>query len=227
LRNLFGIVASAGHLLEADPEDRQRATLLDAIEMAALRGGQLTSDLLARTRRQPSGLAVVDVNARLGNLAPMIRALAGRALVRIERRPGRLPARLDADAFDAAILELVTNARKALSTGNSVRIRARGAGHRIWISILDDGDGMTSEMLARALGERPSGTRGNGLGRVQAFVSSAHGRMRIRSRKGRGTVASISLPTLLRAAPVARHATESNLFGTKEKHDEERQPAAA
>jgi len=225
LRNLFAVLASAGHLLEGDPEEPERAQLLAAIESAAQRGAQLTSVLLDASRPGPT--AVVDVNARLATLAPMIRALAGRASVHIDCGTRRSPARLDADAFDAAILELVANARAALSAWNSLTVRAHDAGHRIWISIVDDGDGMSPDQLAKALRQRPAGSRGNGLARVQSFVRTAHGRMRVRSRKGRGTIVTISLPTLLGAAQGGRNRRSSPFSLMAEKHDEARQPAVA
>ena len=48
LRNLFGIVSSASHLLERDPPPDRRAMLLDALSQAARRGGVLTTALLAK-----------------------------------------------------------------------------------------------------------------------------------------------------------------------------------
>lgn len=217
LRNLFGVVASAGHLLEDDPQGIRRTRLLEAIEDAASRGSQLTTALLASAEPRPR--VRIDVNARIASLEPMMHALAGRAAVHFERSPIPLPARLDAAGLDAAVLELVANARNALAAWNQVIVRARPAGKRIWLTVADDGDGMTAAELAEALRGRGA-ARGNGLARVAEFVRNAHGRMRIRTRKGTGTAVTISLPMILGMAGVQHPAPAPE--HQQENSDEER-----
>lgn len=227
LRNLFGIMASAGRLLEDSPSDARRAKLLRAIESAAERGGQLTTDLLAR--RGPAPGRTFDACQRFAALEPMMQALAGRASIRIDCPQAQLPVRLDPAGFDAAILELVANARAALSPQGRITVRLRTVGRRIWLSVADNGDGMDPIALASALRspEAPS-AHGTGLGRVRLFACEAHGRMHVRSRKGRGTVVSLNLPMVISMAfdePIARQARRSPQ--TQEKFHENRQPVAA
>jgi len=195
LRNLFGIVASARHLLDDQPGEDKRAQLLDAIEGAARRGGQLTTDLLASTC--DTTITTFDCNARIASLETMIRALPGRDMsVWIDLRPGCLMARLDVAAFDAALLELIANACSASS--NHIIIRARGTASRIRLTVADNGKGMSRPELSTALRAPPSpASHGTGLGRVDHFVRQSHGRLRIRSREGCGTIVSMSLPKVL------------------------------
>ncbi|MEN2791806.1 HAMP domain-containing sensor histidine kinase [Sphingomonas oligophenolica] len=227
LRNLFGVLAAAGRLLEDDPSEARRAKLLSAIASAAERGGQLTTDLLAR--RWPVEPSAFDACARLATLEPMMQALAGRASIRIDRPKGPLPVRADTAGFDAAILELVANARAALSAWNHITVRVHAAGKRIWLTVADDGDGMDAGTLATALdGRETQSANGTGLGRVSRFAREADGSMHIRSRKGRGTVVSLNLPMVISGAvdesvaPKARHFPQA-----KEKIRENRQPIAA
>lgn len=227
LRNLFGIMASAGRLLEDNPSDARRAKLLSAIESAAERGGQLTTDLLAR--RGPAQARTFDACQRLAALEPMMQALAGRASIRIDCPQGQLPVRLDAAGFDAAILELVANARAALSPWDRITVRLHRVGRRIWLSVADNGDGMDPPALASALrGAQTPSTHGTGLGRVRRFAREAHGRMHVRTRQGRGTVVSLNLPMVISMAfdePIAPQARYSPK--AKEKFHENRQPVAA
>lgn len=229
LRNLFGVVASAGHMLEDALPAERRTLLLDAIEDAALRGGRLTTDLLmqgdpARTTD------VVDVTHHLAALNPLICALAGRHVeVRMGLCVERLPVRLDPAGLDAAILELVANARAALLSPGTILIRAKRIGTRALLIVADTGRGMSEAELARALRgcDAPSAT-GTGLGRVRGFAWSARARLRIRSREGRGTVVSLNLPLVLKLASVepAVPPVRRN-HSAEETGHEKRQPVTA
>lgn len=199
LRNLFGIVASAKHVLERDPGRPQRIALLEAIEDAAMRGGQLTTDLLAMGGRSQK-FEAIDVGARLADLAPMMNALGG-SQIHSDLEVGCLGAfaRIDADAFDATILELVANA--AAADARMISIRAHKAGRRLWILVADDGRGMTPGTLAHArLGLDDGAAHGAGLSRVHHFVNASHGQFKIRSRPFGGTTMAITLPALLTVA---------------------------
>lgn len=227
LRNLFGVVAAAKHLLAKRPTEGKRTFLLDALEGAALRGGQLTTELLASGA---SGqLEIVDLNERIKGLEPMMRTLlGGDAALGLDLCEGCLPVRIDQAGLDAAILELVANARAALPAAGRIRIRTRLVGSRIWVSIADDGWGMSPTKLEQAMRGRMGGANGTGLGRVRNFLNAAHGRFHIRSRETRGTVVCMNLPMVLSAAlgePVALNGRMSP--PDKESKHEDRQPATA
>ena len=194
LRNLFGIVASARNCLGDLPQDDRSLSLLDAIEQAALRGSALTTELLAERKRDSGSL---DVGRRLEALEPMLRAITGRTVdLRLDIGAGRCLVGACPDDFDAVLVELVVNACKALRTRGRVVVRTRRAGETIRIMVADNGRGM-SDLAARAA-ERgqygPTGAHGTGLGRIHHFAGDADGRLRIRSRPGRGTIVALTLP---------------------------------
>lgn len=227
LRNLFGIVASAKHILERDPARAQRIALLEALEDAATRGGELTSGLLANGA-PARAVAGVDVADRIAGLRPMALALAGaRIELDFEVAPGAMPVRMTAADFDAAILELVANAGAA--EASIIVLRVRRVGGRIWIMVADDGPGMTRRLLDRARhGGFAAGAHGTGLARVRHFVRSTHGQFLVRSRPGGGTTIALILPMVLKltngedGAPFRRHDPKH-----EEKTHEDRQPVAA
>src|SRR3546814_3385422 len=53
--------------------------------------------------------------------------------------------RFDASALDAALVELVANARTALATGGRIIVRAKRAGRRLWVTVADTGKGMSQQ----------------------------------------------------------------------------------
>lgn len=201
LRNLFGVVASARHMLDDGPPPERRILLLDAIEDAAMRGARLTTELLAR-RRASHMADKADLCHNLAGLEPLMGALAGRhAEIRMDLPACRLPVRFNPADFDAAVLELVANASAAIDGPGEILIRVKRIGKRVWLMVGDTGSGMTRLELERALrGSAIPSATGTGLGRVILFARSHHGRLRIRSRKGRGTVAFLNLPLVLKTA---------------------------
>lgn len=199
IRNLFGVVASATHMLEEDgPPPARRAMLLGAIEDAATRGARLTTDLLGRAADEPK-CAAVDLNEELRALEGLLRALAGcRAEIHLDLSNLTLPVKINRPGFEATMLELVTNACAAFDSPGSIAIRTRRAGQRARICIADNAAGMNPAILRNALsGTISQSAEGNGLNRVRRFVSESHGRLHIRSHEGRGTVAMISFPLVL------------------------------
>lgn len=227
LRNLFGIVASAKHLLDKQPTGTRRTVLLDAIEDAATRGGQLTTGLLMPAVPD-AGIERVDINGQLRSLLPMMRALTnGTTDIALDLCADAGRVRLRPVDLDAAILELVANAHAAGAA--HIIVRSRRVAARAWISVVDNGHGMDAPTLAAARrgvdGRRAYGT---GLCRVHQFVRATHGRFRIRSRPGVGTLMSMNLPTVLRLAASEPAAFPATAPRPMEKSDEEdRQPVTA
>src|SRR3546814_4063333 len=53
--------------------------------------------------------------------------------------------RFDASALDAALVELVANARTALATRRRIIVRAKRAGRRLWDTVADPRKGMSQQ----------------------------------------------------------------------------------
>jgi CheY-like chemotaxis protein/anti-sigma regulatory factor (Ser/Thr protein kinase) len=120
------------------------------------------------------------------------------------------PALADANQVELAVLNLAVNARDAMPSGGSITIdvgEETVAGDRedlktgdyVRLSVIDSGEGMDEETLARAA--EPFFTtkgvgRGTGLGlsTVHGLMDQLGGCLRLRSRKGEGTTAEMWLP---------------------------------
>ena len=125
--------------------------------------------------------------------------------------------RIDPPQFNAAILNLVINARDAMPEGGEVRISTASiAAERstldaapvnyVRVRVEDNGSGMPDEVLQKVFQPffTTKGERGTGLGLAQvgAFVHDAGGHVRVVSDPGQGTTVDLFFP-----------AVESNLAG--------------
>jgi polar amino acid transport system substrate-binding protein len=101
-----------------------------------------------------------------------------------------------------AVLEvLLSNATAAFPAGQPGRVAVTAAARagQVVIEVLDDGAGMTPEVLQRAFdpffstrdGDR--GAAGLGLPVARSLVEAAQGRLLLESREGRGTRATVEL----------------------------------
>jgi len=224
LRNLFGIVASAGHGLERDPGPAQRLVLVEAIEDAAMRGSTLTSELLGAYPATAHATAC-DIGERLVRLEPMARALTGlRATLDVAISDAHAVVRLVPADFDAAILELIANATTA--GASRIVLRCRRVGRRLWVTVADNGPGMP--VCGAARHDRGDGARGRGLARVRHFATAAHGQFLLRSRPAAGTTITMILPTVLKlGGGRPRAPSRGRSLQHKDMDHEDRHSAAA
>ena len=208
--NLLTPIVGALDMIRSRIDDvrlkRMAATALDS----ARRGARLTSQLLAFSRLQRISMKPVAVNEVILNMKDFLRHAIGRA-VKIETRldPSVAHARCDENQLENAILNLAINARDAMPGGGTLTIAtSRGrepdapdlaGGDYVRVTVTDDGEGMSPEVLARATepfySTKPLG-KGTGLGLAQVYgiAQQSGGTVRIESEAGKGTTVHILLP---------------------------------
>ncbi|MNP37466.1 Sensor protein ZraS [compost metagenome] len=108
------------------------------------------------------------------------------------------------DTLVGSLLNLIENAIQAAGREVRLKVHLYRRDDSLRLSIADDGPGMDAATLAR-LGEpffttRNTGT-GLGLAVVKAVARAHQGELRLRSRPGRGTCATLILPLI--AAPAS------------------------
>lgn len=108
------------------------------------------------------------------------------------------------DTLVGTVLNLVENAIQAAGRDVRLKVHLYQRGNSLRLSVSDNGPGMSAETLAR-LGEpffttKTTGT-GLGLAVVKAVAKAHQGELRLRSRPGVGTCATLILPLIL-AQPV-------------------------
>ena len=213
--NLLTVIIGALDMVLRSPDDpARRQRLGEAALAAARRGERLTHQLLAFSRRQTLRPEPCDLNALIRESEPLLRRAVGEA-VGFELRlvEGGAHAHIDPAQFEAALLNLVVNARDAVSDGGCVRVETDvrqmpadntaelEAGDYVRITVSDDGEGMTEDVMQRVFEPffttKPVG-KGTGLGlsQVYGFVRQSGGGVSIASTPGRGSEISLYLPAL-------------------------------
>lgn len=207
--NQLAVVLGYAEFLESQAAERPE--LLEPvreIRFAASRAARLTKDLLAVGRRQALVTRTLDLNEVVGALAPGIRELAGPAIsLELAPAPEAAPVSADRAELERSILALAANATEAMPHGGRLRLSvtvsnsrgSAGAPGLVTLEVLDEGVGMTAEVLAHALEPffttKPFGeSRGLGLAAVHGAVAQLGGEVTIESEPGKGTRVRIRLP---------------------------------
>jgi signal transduction histidine kinase len=207
--NLLTVVRGTADLLRRPGlAEARRMRYAESIAQVAERAAQLTSQLLAFSRRQPLHPEVVDLNARLQGMLMMFERLLGAQYsVDTDFDPGLCPVEVDPTQLEVAILNIVVNARDAMAEGGMLTVTTsrwpRDAAEDDQkfsaVSISDTGTGMDAETLARAM--EPFFTtkivgKGTGLGlsQVYGFATQSGGEVMIDSIVGRGATVRLILP---------------------------------
>ena len=211
--NLLTVVSGSLQLLETEVHGQDARELVASAMRSVARGAELTAKLLAFARRQRLLPREVDVAALARDIERVLQRTLGDAVrLRLELDEGLPTAYADAGQLEAALLNLVLNARDALVDGGEIVLAAAqvhldtpdratglGAGSYLRLSVRDTGCGMSAETLARAMEPfftTKGGERGSGLGlsMVYGFARQSGGGLRIDSRPGAGTQAHLFLP---------------------------------
>ena len=215
--NLLTAILGNIDLIESTAGLSDRAKrLAGAARKAAERGATLTNSLLAFSRRQPLKIETLDVNAIVHEFVPLAdRAIGETITLKLLLTATGPHCHADAAQLEAAILNLVINARDAMAdTGgvltiitNSVNLSARDLGDNddakpgnfVAISVRDTGAGIAPEIIGHVF--EPFFTtkdvgRGSGLGlsQVFGFVRQSGGHITIESTPDLGTTVTLLLP---------------------------------
>ena len=211
--NLLATIIPNLELAQSRIKDEYVLKHLENAMRAAERGGQLTNQLLAFSRRHEILAEPVDVNQVVSEACEMLPRTIGPNI--------EIETALDGDAWwamtelgqlELAILNLAINARDAMPAGGKLTIATRNMargygrgfppldpGDYVTISVSDTGTGMTEEVRRRAF--EPFFTtkathKGTGLGlsMVYGLTQQYGGIVTIDSEIGNGTTVRIYLP---------------------------------
>ncbi|MEJ7805945.1 MAG: PAS domain S-box protein [Telluria sp.] len=216
--NLLSVMSNGLTVLKFRRSDPEDVKVIEAMERAALRGATLTQQLLTFARQQPLKQDNYDLNDVLTSFEAVLRR-AVRGSVRFDLHlAAKLPlVRVDAPQVEAAVLNLLVNARDAtpdggqisMSTGvttlRALQVGNLPAGQYVSIRVTDTGEGMSADVIARAVEPfyttKPVG-KGTGLGlsHVYGLMHQSGGDLAITSTLGAGTSVELYFPALASAA---------------------------
>jgi PAS domain S-box-containing protein len=220
--NLLGVITGYGDLLlnEIGPGHPSHRRVVE-IRKAADRAATLTRQLLAFSRKQVLQLRVLDLNAVVAGIEPMLRRLIGEHIdlvTALDTDLGRVKA--DAGQIEQVIANLAVNARDAMPKGGKLLIETADVqldavyaatrpdarpGPHVMLAVSDTGHGMDAETLGHMFEpffttKGPGQGTGLGLATVYGIVRQLGGQVMVYSEVGRGTSFKIYLPRLEDAA---------------------------
>nr|WP_233285752.1 PAS domain-containing sensor histidine kinase [Bradyrhizobium acaciae] len=188
---------------------------MDAASTSAHRAANLTSRLLAFSRRQSLDSKPTDINALVRSLSDLLHHTVDENIsIAIETNEDVPAAIVDANQLENAILNLAINARDAMPHGGKLTVetsvvdldatytRSRpgiSPGRYVVVAVSDTGVGMTPDLIEKVFDPffttKPVGQgTGLGLSMVYGFARQSKGQVRIHSTPGQGTSAKIYLP---------------------------------
>ncbi len=222
-------------LTELSPQSAEHNDV-NEIRSLALRGADLTRQILAVSRKQVMQPTVLDPNAVVLGLDRLLRRLIGEHIV-LEARLGEHIGciRVDAGQLEQVLLNLCANARDAMPAGGTLVVEtgtvppkvllARGLSAKTsWITIrvTDTGIGMTEDVRRRIFEPffttKPRG-KGTGLGLALAYamVEQSGGAIHVESELDVGTTFELFFPT--RDANVAAPNAEAPMHEVLTGHE--------
>lgn len=167
---------------------------------------KIVEHVLDLARSTEPQLSPVDVNQLLDDLGLLTRhKLNQQGIELIRKLDPNLPLlQADATQLEQAFLNLTLNAMEAMPNGGKLTLVSRleapakkGPAH-VAIDICDTGQGMTPDQQSRVFSSLLSTTKqkgtGLGLAIVSRIVEAHHGKIRVKSRLGKGTAITVELP---------------------------------
>ena len=239
--NILNIILGNVEMLKKQGLDNDKSRQrIHNIHKSTIRAAELTRQLLSFSAHQVENETIININQLIKEMKSMIAHsitpqveiewLLAKDLWLTEITPGD---------FDDTLLNLVINARDAMSGSGRITIKTVNTslddndcesslgikpGDYVELIISDRGEGMTSEQLEHiyepfyTTKEQGKGI-GLGLAMVFGFIQRAKGFIKVDSEKGEGTTFRLYLPRANATAPVENTASEQvevTLFGGNE-----------
>jgi len=220
--NLLGVILGNSELLLQDESlDNHLGERLQEIKMAGEEATSLTRQLLAFSRQQVFERQILDLNVVLRDMQPLLARIIRESIhfeLDLGKQVGSI--RIDRSQLAQVILNLVANARDAMTSGGRLRVETCNVeldesytrehvdvrpGSYVQLSVTDSGSGMDRETVSRIF--EPFFTtkehgRGSGLGlaTVYGIVRQSGGHVWVYSEPGLGTTFKIYFPRVIEAS---------------------------
>jgi signal transduction histidine kinase len=188
---------------------------IEEIQRAAERASNLTSQLLAFSRRQVVAPKVINLNDLILNLERLLRRLISEDIELVTLpSPDTGPIKIDPNQMEQVLVNLVVNARDAMPSGGKLVIETSNVnvgpqftqqylgvatGRYVMLSVSDNGVGMSEEVKAHLF--EPFFTtkevgKGTGLGLATCYgiVKQSGGYIEAVSEPGTGSSIKVYLP---------------------------------
>ncbi len=211
------------HLGSTDPLREKIAEIKKAGDRAA----GLIRQLLAFSRQQVLAPRVLDLNAVVVGLEKMLRRLIGEDIELVtQAAPALGRVKADAGQIEQVIMNLVVNARDAMSKGGKLVLKTANSeldedfarqhpptlpGRYVMLAVSDTGCGMNAETRARIFEpffttKEPGKGTGLGLSTVYGIVKQSGGYVWVDSELGQGATFKVYLPRVEESVELTQQA---------------------
>jgi two-component system cell cycle sensor histidine kinase/response regulator CckA len=219
------ILANISELSEQVEQDPQTRSALREMQEAGSKGADLVRQLLTFSRRQRTAPETLDLNRVLLGMDRLLSRLLGEGVaLGLELQHSPLFVHMDPTQIEQVIINMITNARDAMTSGGEVVIETDtvelqenahllAPGTYAMLSVRDTGIGMDDETQRRIFEpffttkDLGKGT-GLGLSTAHGIVEQGGGQIEVASTPGRGSVFRVYLP--LASAPSERTRRDAN-----------------
>ncbi len=227
-------------LLNQVPSDSSLYKPIQQILRASEKATELTSQLLAFSRRQIVQPRVVNLNDIIHELTNMLQRLIGEDVelkIHLDREAGNV--KIDPNQVEQVLMNLAVNARDAMPTGGKLIIETANVelddhyiethmgarkGRYVMLAVSDTGVGMDKEIQQHIFEpffttkDKSKGT-GLGLATVYGIIKQNDGFIWVYSEPGKGSTFKIYLPRVdagpAHPSPMERRSPQRALKGTE------------
>ena len=215
LNNPIGGILAYSEMLRKDLVAQPEIVAdLKQIEDAAGRAKRIIADLLDFARTSRSSTRARSSMEEMAEKAITLAMFQIRKDVEIRREfAGVAPVFVDANRIEQVVLNLLSNAVHAVSSGErrggSIVVRTRSSADRVSIEVQDDGPGIAADQFAKIFDPfftTKAAGEGTGLGLTvsQGIVRDHGGQLTATSRPGEGATFTITLPAMPSAEALAQ-----------------------
>lgn len=199
--NLLLIISASAEFIELDlPKDSPLQEEASLIQDTAKRGAQLTQRLLSLAGKSLNVVQTVHLDDAVLSAKPFLLGLLNpsvRLHFDLQANDGHL--RIDPVQLEQILLNLVLNARDAISQKGEIFVQTTQENESLNIIIRDTGQGIPpnkQEQVFEPFYTTKEIGKGTGLGlySVRSAVQEAKGRIKLTSQLGKGTTISMSFP---------------------------------
>ncbi|MFT5272671.1 MAG: signal transduction histidine kinase/CheY-like chemotaxis protein [bacterium] len=230
--NLLAVIHWNVELFELNDQSGTEHEELAAIKMAVRSGAEMTKRLLTSSRKTVLRSQPTDIAALIASKEKVFTHLLGTPVtVTYDLDPTSWPALVDANRFEDAVYNLVTNAQQAMPNGGDLCIATENviidedtaqyfgdvsAGEFLLVSVRDTGHGIEPHLLDTVFdpfftSKKIGDSHGLGLSMVYGFAKQSNGHVLIESEPDVSTVVKLYLP---RATESVRSAPQADLKDT-------------
>jgi signal transduction histidine kinase len=202
LNNALSVVLATACTLEERFRSGPEAEAVTDVSAAARQAASLTDRLMRFVRQQrEEAPTTVDLCVAVKEIEGLLRVFVGRSIdLTMDLDPEDAMVRSTRSRFEQILVNLVSNARDALTEGGHIAVSLRHADSRVELSVADDGPGVAEEIrdhLFEPFFTTKEEGKGTGLGlvSVKALAEQDGGSVSVESRVGNGTAFHVIWPS--------------------------------